>query len=162
MVQREGMDRKMETVEASIEVEAPLRTTYNQWTQFEEFPEFMEGVESVTQVDDSHIHWVAKIAGKREEWDAEITRQVPDEEIDWIGLGDADNRGRIVFQPTATGTKVTLMLDYDPKGPVEKIGDALGLVQRRVRGDMERFKAFLEARGAESGGWRGEIHANEF
>ena len=156
-----GMDRQMETLEESIEVEAPVRVAYNQWTRFEEFPRFMEGVESVTQMDDTHIHWVAKVAGRREEWNAQITKQVPDEEIDWVGLGDADNRGRIVFRPTADGTMVTLMLDYDPQGPVEKLGDALGLVRRRVRGDLERFKAFLEARGRETGGWRGEIHGSE-
>jgi len=155
------MDREMRSVEHTIEVEAPLRATYNQWTQFEDFPRFMEGVESVTQLDDDRVHWVAQIAGKREEWDAQITRQVPDQEIDWIGLGDADNRGRVTFEPTTDGTRVTLMLDYDPEGTVEKIGDALGLVRRRVRGDMERFKSFIEDRGRETGGWRGEIHASD-
>jgi uncharacterized membrane protein len=161
MLDSPGMDREMETVDESIEVEAPLSVTYNQWTQFEEFPKFMEGVESVTQIDESHVLWVATIAGQRKEWDAEITRQVPDEEIDWVGLGDADNRGRVLFEPTATGTKVTLMLDYDPQGALEKLGDALGVVRRRVRGDMERFKSFIEARGQETGGWRGEIHGGE-
>ena len=153
------LDRKMETLEHSIDVEAPIGVTYNQWTQFEEFPRFMEGVESVTQIDDTHVHWVAQIAGRREEWDAQITRQVPDQEIDWVGLGDADNRGRIVFEEIPAGTRVTLMLDYDPSGPVETIGDKLGLVRRRVRADMERFKEFIEARGRETGAWRGEIHA---
>jgi uncharacterized membrane protein len=161
MSQPQGMDREMKAVEASIQVEVPVRTAYNQWTQFEEFPEFMEGVESVTQIDDTHTHWVAQIAGKREEWDAEITRQVPDQEIDWVGLGDADNRGRILFESAGAGTRVTLMLDYDPDGAIEKLGDALGLVRRRVEGDLNRFKAFIEARGTESGGWRGEIHASE-
>jgi uncharacterized membrane protein len=118
----------------------------------------MEGVESVTQLDDTHVHWVAEVAGKRKEWDSEITRQVPDQEIDWMGFGDPDNRGRIVFEPTDGKTKVTLMLDYDPQGAVEEIGDALGLVKRRVAKDMDRFKEFLEARGRETGAWRGEIH----
>jgi uncharacterized membrane protein len=156
-----SMDRPMETLEESIEVEAPVTATYNQWTQFEEFPRFMEGVESVTQLDDKRVHWVAEVAGKRKEWDAEITRQVPDREIDWVGLGDPDNRGRVVFEAIDGDTsKVTMMLDYDPEGIVEEIGDALGLVKRRVRGDMERFKEFIEARGRETGGWRGQIGAN--
>ena len=156
-----SMDRPMETLEESIEVEAPVTATYNQWTQFEDFPRFMEGVESVTQLDDKRVHWVAEVAGKRKEWDAEITRQVPDREIDWVGLGDPDNRGRIVFEALDGDTsKVTMMLDYDPEGIVEEIGDALGLVNRRVRGDMERFKEFIEARGRETGGWRGQIGAN--
>jgi uncharacterized membrane protein len=155
------VDRPMETLEESIEVEAPVTVTYNQWTQFEDFPRFMEGVESVTQLDDKRIHWVAEVAGKRKEWDAEITRQVPDREIDWVGLGDPDNRGRVVFEALDGDTsKVTMMLDYDPEGIVEELGDALGLVKRRVRGDMERFKEFIEARGKETGGWRGQIGAN--
>ncbi|HEX6580968.1 MAG TPA: SRPBCC family protein [Actinomycetota bacterium] len=155
------VDRPMETLEESIEVEAPVTAAYNQWTQFEEFPRFMEGVESVTQLDDKRVHWVAEVAGKRKEWDAEITRQVPDREIDWVGLGDPDNRGRVVFESLDGDTsKVTMMLDYDPEGIVEEIGDALGLVKRRVRGDMERFKEFIEVRGQETGGWRGQIGAN--
>jgi uncharacterized membrane protein len=155
------MDRPMKTLEHSIEVEAPVQATYNQWTQFEDFPRFMEGVESVTQLDDTHVHWVAELAGKKKEWDAEITRQVPDTEIDWIGLGEADNRGRLVFEPTDRGTKVTMKLDYDPEGAVEEIGDKLGIVRRRVEGDMERFKEFLEARGRETGGWRGEVQGGD-
>ena len=122
----------------------------------------MEGVESVTQLDDTHVHWVAEVAGKKKEWAAEITRQVPDREIDWVGLGDPDNRGRIVFEAVDRGTsKVTMMLDYDPEGIVEEVGDALGLVRRRVEGDMERFKEFIEARGRETGGWRREVHGGE-
>jgi uncharacterized membrane protein len=156
-----SMDRPMETLEESIEVQAPVTATYNQWTQFEDFPRFMEGVETVTQLDDKRVHWVAEVAGKRKEWDAEITRQVPDREIDWVGFGEADNRGRIVFEAVDADTsKVTIMLDYDPEGFVEEVGDALGLVKRRVRGDMERFKEFIEARGQETGGWRGQIGAN--
>ena len=155
------MDREMETLEHSVEVDAPVRATYNQWTQFEDFPRFMEGVESVTQLDDKRVHWVAEIAGKRKEWDSEITRQEPDREIDWMGFGNPDNRGRIVFEPTNGHTKVTLLLDYDPEGAVEEIGDALGVVKRRVAGDLERFKEFLEERGRETGGWRGEIHGDQ-
>jgi uncharacterized membrane protein len=159
MNQQAGMDRPMETLEQSIEVDAPVSVTYNQWTQFEEFPRFMQGVESVTQIDDRRLHWVAQVAGKRQEWDAEITRQVPDQEIDWMGLGDPDNRGRLVFQPVGGRTKVTMTLDYAPEGAVETVGDKLGLVRRRIQGDMERFKEFLETRGRETGGWRGEINA---
>jgi uncharacterized membrane protein len=161
MSQQSGMGRPMETLEASIEVDAPVKVAYNQWTQFEQFPRFMQGVESVTQIDDRRLHWVAQVAGKRQEWDAEITRQVPDQEIDWMGLGDPDNRGRVVFQPVDGRTKVTMMLDYAPEGAVETLGDKLGLIHRRIEADMQRFKEFLEARGGETGGWRGEINAGE-
>ena len=155
------MDQSMDTLSHTVEVEAPVNVTYNQWTQFEDFPRFMEGVESVTQLDDKRVHWVAEIAGTRKEWDSEITRQIPDQEIDWVGFGDADNRGRIVFDPIDGRTKVTLMLDYQPQGAIEHIGDALGVVKRRVASDMERFKDFVEQRGRETGGWRGEIHGDE-
>jgi uncharacterized membrane protein len=157
------MDRQMETMEHTVEVDAPLRTTYNQWTQFEDFPRFMEGVESVTQLDDKRLHWVAKVGGRTKTWDSEITRQVPDQEIDWLGFGDPDNRGRLVFEEADGGakTRVTLALDYEPQGAVEGVADKLGLVRRRVERDMQNFKEFLEARGRETGEWRGEIHGGD-
>ncbi len=156
------MSRPMGPLDTSIEVDVPLRATYDQWTQFEEFPRFMEGVESVTQVDDTHLHWVAEIGGPHEEWDAEITRQLPDER-DRVGRPRRTRqRGRVVFHDLGGDrTKVTMMLDYEPEGLVEKIGDALGVVRRRVEGDMERFKEFIEERGRQTGGWRGEIHAGD-
>ena len=155
-------NENMERLEHSIEVDAPVRVVYNQWTQFEEFPRFMEGVERVEQLDDKRIRWVAKIGGKEKDWTAEITRQVPDREIDWMGFGGAENLGRLMFEPIEDDrTKVTLLLDYEPEGAVEEIGDALGVTKRRVKGDMERFEEFIEARGRETGGWRGEIHGDE-
>ena len=154
---RFGADRPMKQTDASIDVEAPVSAVYNQWTQFEEFPKFMEGVDSVTQLDDRRVHWVAEIAGRRKEWDAEITRQVPDQEIDWVGFGEAENRGRITFEPVDGRTRVRLQLDYEPEGIVERVGDAMGLLQARVETDLQRFKRFLEERGRETDGWRGEI-----
>jgi uncharacterized membrane protein len=159
------LHREMEGLEESVEVNAPLRAVYDQWTQFEEFPAFMEGVESVTQIDDEHVHWAVQVAGRTKEWDAQITRQVPDEEISWVGLGDPDNRGRVVFEDVLSDdpprTKVTIMIDYEPTGAVELVGDALGVVRRRVQGDLVRFKELIEQRGIESGGWRGEIHSGD-
>jgi uncharacterized membrane protein len=149
------------TLEYTIEVDAPADTVYNQWTQFEEFPRFMEGVRSVRQIDDKRVHWIAEVAGKVKEWDAEITKQIPNREIDWVGLGDPDNRGRILFEPENGCTRVTLMLDYETEGALEAIGDAIGIVKGRVMGDMERFKEFIEGRGVETGGWRGQIEGDE-
>ena len=149
----------MERVERAIEVEVPLDTAYNQWTQFEEFPRFMEGVESVTQIDDSTVHWVAEVAGKRKEWDAHITEQVPDEVIAWQGFGDAENNGRVFFESLGPGrTRVSVAIDYETQGVVEKVGDALGVVGRRVEGDLQRFKSMIESRGVETGAYREEIH----
>jgi uncharacterized membrane protein len=148
----------MTTIEESVEVEVPIQTAYNQWTQFEEFPRFMEGVESVTQLDDTHLHWVADIAGVRREWDAKITEQHPDERIAWQATSGAENAGAVTFHRLApASTKVMLQLEFDPEGFVEQAGDALGFVRRRTTKDLERFKKFVEARGAESGGWRGDV-----
>lgn len=149
----------MDTIEKSITVDVPVRTAYNQWTQFEEFPRFMEGVEEVRQLNDKKMHWRANIGGKTEEWDAEIVEQTPDQRVSWRSTGGAHNAGTVSFQPQgASQTRVTLRLDYKPEGFVENVGDALGLVERRVEGDLERFKEFIESRGSETGAWRGEIH----
>jgi uncharacterized membrane protein len=149
----------MATVEKSIVVDVPVRIAYNQWTQFEEFPRFMEGVEAVRQVNDKRLHWKASIGGKTEEWDAEIVEQAPDRHIFWRSVSGAENSGRVSFEPMgADRTRVTVEAGYDPKGFVEKSGDALGMVGRRVEGDLKRFKEFIEARGVETGAWRGEIH----
>ncbi|MGI8605247.1 MAG: SRPBCC family protein [Verrucomicrobiales bacterium] len=149
----------METIEKSIEVNAPLRAVYNQWTQFEEFPRFMEGVEAVRQLDDKRLFWRAKICGNTEEWEAEIFEQVPDSRIAWRSITGAKNSGQVTFAPLGEfSTRVTLTLGYQPEGVVEKTGDLLGLVSARVEGDLRRFKDFIEERGRETGGWRGEIH----
>ena len=149
----------MNTIEKSIVVDVPVRTAYNQWTQFESFPSFMEGVEQVRQQGDKNTHWRANIAGKTEEWDAEILEQTPDQRVAWRSTTGAYNAGTVRFQPMgANQTQIFLRLDYQPEGIVEKAGDALGMVERRVTGDLERFKKFIEARGGETGAWRGEIH----
>ena len=148
----------MATVEKSIEVQAPLSVCYNQWTQFEEFPKFMEGVESVTQIDDTHIRWVAEIAGQRREWTAEITEQNPDERIAWTSREGAQNAGVVTFHRIDDNkTKIMLQLEFEPSGLVEQAGDKLGLVGLRAAGDLDRFKDFIEARGTETGAWRGEV-----
>ncbi len=148
----------MAKAEKSIEVNAPVKTVYNQWTQFEMFPHFMEGVEQVEQLDDKTLRWHAKIAGKDEVWTAKITEQVPDKRIAWASTSGAPNSGVVSFTPVgADKTKVTLMLDFDPQGLVENAGEKLGFVDRRVQGDLKRFKDFIEARGTETGAWRGKI-----
>ena len=148
----------MANIEQSIDVDVPVRTAYDQWTQFAEFPRFMEGVESVTQLDDTRLHWVAEIAGKREEWDAIITEQTPDQRVAWTNTSGAKNAGVVTFHHLSdTATRVMLQLDYEPEGVVEHVGSALGFLSRRVEGDLERFKQFIEARGHETGAWRGTV-----
>ena len=148
----------METITKSIDVNVPVRTAYNQWTQFEEFPRFMEGVEEVKQIDDTRLHWVANIGGKRKEWYAKITEQVPDQRIAWRDEGGAKNSGVVVFHPIDQNkTRITVRVDYEPEGMTEKTGDMIGVVSRRVEGDLERFRDFIEERGRETGGWRGTV-----
>ena len=138
----------MATIEKSIEVNVPVRTAYNQWTQFEEFPRFMEGVKQVTQLDDTHLHWKADIAGKEKEWDAEITEQTPDQRIAWTSRGGVVNDGIVMFQPLSDKrTKISLHMAYLTEGVVENVDDELGDLSLRAKGDLERFKAFIEARG---------------
>ena len=148
----------MASIEKSLDVEVPVRTAYNQWTQFEEFPKFMEGVKEVRQIDDTHLHWRAEIAGKEEEWDAEITEQAPDMRVAWTNLSGAQNAGVVTFHRLGDNlTRVMLQIEYDPHGFVENVGDALGFVTRRVEGDLKRYKEFIESRGQETGAWRGEV-----
>jgi uncharacterized membrane protein len=145
-------------VTEAIDVAVPVRTAYDQWTQFETFPKFMEGVKSVRQLDDSTLQWTAEIAGKEKTWKAKITEQRPDERIAWKATEGAQNAGVVTFHRLGEGeSRVTLQLDVEPDGPVESAGAALGVVQRRVKGDMERFKEFIESRGTETGAWRGEV-----
>jgi uncharacterized membrane protein len=148
----------MSTVEKSIEVELPVTTVYNQWTQFEEFPQFMEGVEQVTQLDDARLHWVAQIAGARREWDAEIVEQEPDQRIAWRSIDGTGNGGVVTFQPTgAAATRVNLQMEFEPQGLAETVGDKLGFVSKQTEGDLKRFKSFVEERGSETGAWRGQV-----
>ena len=148
----------MSKIEQSIEVEVPVRTAYNQWTQFEEFPQFMEGVEQIRQIDDTHVHWVAEVAGHKKEWDAEITEQTPDQRVAWKSTNGEVNAGVVTFHKLDEGkTQVMVQMDYETDGAVEAAGDALGFATRRVKGDLERFKELMESRGEESGAYRGEV-----
>jgi uncharacterized membrane protein len=152
----------MEQVEKTVEVNCPIRTVYNQWTQFEEFPRFMAGVKEVRQIDDTHVHWHAEIWGKNKEWDAEITEQEPDKRISWKSISGAPNAGTVRFEPLgADRTRVRLVMAYEPEGALENTGDALGVFSRRVETTVKDFKEYIESRGRETGGWRGEVHNSQ-
>ena len=148
----------MGEVEQSVEVNVPVSTAYNQWTQFEEFPKFMQGVESVTQLDDTHLRWIADIGGKRHEWKAEITEQIPDERVAWRAVDGKTNAGVVTFHRLDDNrTKVMVQIDWQPEGLAETLAEKAGADERRVQGDLERFKQFIESRGQETGAWRGEV-----
>jgi uncharacterized membrane protein len=148
----------MSSIEKSITVNVPVRTAYNQWTQFESFPHFMEGVQEVTQLNDKGLHWRTNVGGKEEQFDTEITEQVPDQRIAWCSTTGRKHAGVVTFHRlNDSQTRVMLQMEYEPEGAMENVGDMLGVVSRRVEGDLERFKQFLESRGTETGAWRGEI-----
>ena len=154
----------MPKVQDSIEVQAPVRRAYNQWTQFEEFPKFMEGIQSVRQLDDTHVQWVAEIRGKTSRWTSEITEQQPDKKVAWKTIdGEVKNDGVVSFEQVAgSQTRVNVQMDVESESTVENVaGDLLGVVKRQVRGDLERFKQLIESRDEETGAWRGEVQEGE-
>jgi uncharacterized membrane protein len=155
-----AMSSAISTIDESIDVEVPVSTAYNQWTQFEEFPLFMEGVDHVEQRDDARLHWVATIGGRTAEWDAKILEQHPDQQISWVSEDGRKTRGTVSFEPAGENrTLIRLSMSYKADGPIEQAGSAAGLDSKRVRADLERFKQLIESRGDESGAWRGEISA---
>ena len=145
----------------TIDVDVPVRTAYNQWTQFESFPDFLDEVVSLTQIDDTHTQWKVKVGGVEREFDAVITEQHPDERVAWTSTGgQADHAGAVTFHTlTDTSTRVTVQIDWEPEGVVEKAGDLLGAGSHAVKKDLENFKRFIESRGGETGAWRGDVEA---
>ena len=149
----------MSTITESIDVNTDVRSAYNQWTQFESFPHFMAGVDEVHQIDDSHLHWKVSVGPVTREFDATIIRQEPDIGVAWRSDSGPEHAGVVTFQPVGEReTRVTAEMTYDPEGWAEKAGDATGALNARVKGDLERFKSFMEERGGqETGAWRGEV-----
>ena len=152
----------METIKETTELNVPVNTAYNQWTQFEDFPKFMEGVESVRQLDDTHLHWTAEISGEAREWRSEIVEQIPDQKIAWRAEDGTGPNGIVMFEPLGQDTTLlTVEMSYEPEGVKEQLGAKAGLDSRQVKEDMKRFKEMVEAMGSETGAWRGEVHAGE-
>ncbi|GII24306.1 SRPBCC family protein [Planosporangium mesophilum] len=148
----------MSTVVESVDVAVPVRTAYNQWTQFEQFPQFMEGVTEVRQLDDTRLHWVIDIAGVHREFDAQITEQHPDERVAWTSVDGPRHAGVVTFHRLDDShTRVTAQMEIEPNGFVEQVGDKTGIVDARIKGDMKRFREYIEARERETGGWRGDV-----
>ena len=148
----------MSQIIEAVDVDVPVRTAYDQWTQFESFPKFMDGIERVVQLDDKTLEWTASIAGKTKHWRAEILEQQADQVVSWRSTEGAQNDGAIRFESLGPDrTRVNLQLDVEPEGLVEKAGDALAIVERRVKGDLERFREFIENRAQPTGAWRGQI-----
>jgi ribosome-associated toxin RatA of RatAB toxin-antitoxin module len=147
-------------VTKSVIVNVPVSRAYNQWTQFEDFPQFMGGVQKVTQLSDNRLEWVAQIFGVKRQWEAKILEQQPDQKVAWAATSGATNAGSVSFEDLGGDQcRVTLFLEYEPEGLVEKAGDALNIVERQAESDLEKFKSFIESEGYASGAWRGTVEA---
>jgi uncharacterized membrane protein len=148
----------MASVTESVDVAVPVSTAYNQWTQFESFPQFMGGVDKITQIDTTHNHWVTTIGGVTREFDTEVTEQHPDERVAWKSTDGTSHAGVVTFHRlNDANTRVTVQLDWQPSGVVEKAGSVLGVDDRQVKADLARFKEFIEKQGGETGAWRGDV-----
>jgi uncharacterized membrane protein len=148
----------MGTITESIDVGVDVTTAYDQWTQFESFPQFMEGVDEVRQIDDTHLHWVTSVGPVTREFDATVTEQHPDERVAWKSDSGPEHAGVVTFHRLDDQTsKVTVQMDIDPEGFVENVADKAGILDQRVKGDLKRFKDFIESRGTETGAWRGDV-----
>jgi uncharacterized membrane protein len=146
------------SVSESIEINVPVKTAYNQWTQFEDFPQFMKSVKEIRQLDDKHLHWRANVAGEEKEWDVEITEQIPDKRIAWRSITGVKNGGVATFHKISDNCcRVMVQMDYEPENAIESVGDAMGAVRMELRGNLQNFKELLEKRGSETGAWRGQI-----
>ncbi|QMU98127.1 SRPBCC family protein [Microbacterium esteraromaticum] len=145
----------------TVDVNVPVTVAYNQWTQFESFPHFLDEVVSITQIDDTHNHWVVNVGGAEREFDAEITEQHPDERVAWRSVGgETEHAGVVTFHKLDDDTtRVTAQIDWDPQGLLEKIGALVGAGSHAVKKDLENFKKFIEGRGGETGAWRGDVEA---
>jgi uncharacterized membrane protein len=156
------MEEAMSRVQQSIDVDVPVDVAYDQWTQFESFPRFMEGVKEVEQVDDKRLRWTAEVGGQERSWDAEIVDQTPNQRVAWKSVSGTDNAGAVQFKPLdGSRTRIDVTMEAEPEGVVEKAGDALGFLDRRVKGDLERFAEFIQRRGQPTGAWEGEIHGDK-
>lgn len=148
----------MSNITASVDVDRPIGVVYNQWTQFESFPKFMEGVERIDQRDDTHTHWRIKVGPSVREFDAIITEQHPEERVAWKSDAGRHHAGVVTSHKLSDDcTRVTTQIDVDPDGFVEEAADKLGILDRRVNGDLGRFKKFIEHQPTETGAWRGDV-----
>lgn len=145
----------------TIDVDVPVTTAYNQWTQFESFPHFLDEVESITQTDDTHSHWKVKVGGAEREFDTVVTEQHPDERVAWTSTGgDTEHAGVVTFHKLSdTTSRVTVQIDWEPEGLLEKVGSLVGAGTHAVKKDLQNFKEFIEKQGSESGAWRGDVEA---
>jgi uncharacterized membrane protein len=152
-----GEGRRM-PVQQSVDIALPVEAVYNRWTQFEEWPSFMHRVKRVTQEDRSNVSFAVKIWGRTREFSAEIVTQRPDDCVKWHVTEGITHTGVVFFRELAPGlTRVELSFDVEPGGLIEKFARGARHIKRAARGDLHRFKAYVEMQEEETGAWRGTI-----
>jgi len=149
------MSQAIETIDVSV----PVSVAYNQWTQFESFPKFLDEVQSITQVTDTLTEWKVKVGSVEREFEAVITEQHPDERVAWNSTGgEVDHAGVVTFHKLSDSeTRITVQLDWEPRGVFETLGATLGVDNHAIKKDLRNFKEFIEAEGNADGAWRGNI-----
>jgi len=142
----------------TVDVDVPVTTAYDQWTQFETFPQFLSYVKEITQQDATHNHWTVNIGGVQREFDTVVTEQLPDERVAWTTVEGKDHAGVVTFHKLGPSkSRVTVQLDWEAESLVEKVGAALNIDDHAIKKDLKQFKEFIESRPSETGAWRGDV-----
>ncbi|MEU4540977.1 SRPBCC family protein [Streptosporangium sp. NPDC023825] len=158
---------KMTNIIETIDVGAPLRVVYDQWTQFGDFSSFMKKVEGVEQKSDEKLEWTAKVFWSRRIWESTILEQLPDKRIIWRSKGQKGHvDGAVTFHEVAPElTRILLVLEYYPQGLFERTGNLWRAQGRRARLELKHFRRHVMSRVLlhpdELEGWRGEIRDSE-
>jgi uncharacterized membrane protein len=152
-----GSGRRM-PIQQSVDVAVPVRQAYDAWTRFEDWPDFMHRLESAQQIDDATVAFQAKIWGIKKRFEADILEQRPDQRIEWDVTQGYAHTGVVTFHKLSDRlTRVEVTLDIEPDSLLEKASRGMRFVKRAVRGDLHRFKAYVELEEESEGGWRGRI-----
>jgi uncharacterized membrane protein len=139
-----GSGRRM-PIQQSVDVAVPVKRAYNYWTSFEDWPEFMHRIESAEEVDDNTVSFQAKIWGISKRFEAEVVEQHPEERIEWNVTDGYAHTGVVTFHPLAKNlTRIDVSLDVQPANLIDKASRGMRFVKRAVRGDLHRFKAYVE------------------
>ena len=122
----------------------------------------MHRIESAEQVDETTVNFQAKMWGISKRFEAEIVEQRPDKRIEWNVTDGYAHTGVVTFHPLSDNlTRIDLSLDIQPSNLIDKASRGMRFAKRAVRGDLHRFKAYVELDEDDKDGWRGTIEDGE-